>query len=77
MTRTVPQLMERMAAKRATDKDLAKRAGVHPTTVQKARRGYPVRSSLADCIEEALSRFSFGYPRKYQKHGRPLYAATP
>lgn len=74
MTRTIPGLMERMAEKQATDKDLARRAGVHPTTVQKARRGQAVRSLLADCIDEALNRFSFGYPRRYKKHGGPLYA---
>lgn len=73
MTRIIPNLFKKMVAKQATDKDLARRAGVNYTTVAKARRGHPVRSTLADYIEEALARFEFSYPRKYQKHGNPLY----
>lgn len=76
MVRIIPNLLARMIAKQATDKDLAKRAGVHYTTVAFARRGHPVRSGLADCIEEALDKFAYQYPRKYRKYGSPLYTST-
>lgn len=63
--RVIENLTARMVEKQAGSHILARRAGVHPTTIWYCRKGKAVRKFTADCIEEALERFEYKYDSDY------------
>ena len=64
----VENLRGRMFEKQAGLTALAKRAGVDRRTVYLCRKGRPVRTFTAECIEQALERFSFGWRSEAQRN---------
>lgn len=63
--RVIENLKVRMLEKQAGCNTLARRAGVHPTTIWYCRKGKAVRKFTADCIEQALEQFEYKYCSDY------------
>lgn len=64
---TFPGLSKLMKKKEATNEALAYHAGVSRKTVERLRKGTPVKLHLAECIKEALETKYFSYQKRGPK----------
>jgi len=67
----IEDLDKRMRLAQATNEALSEKSGVCLGTIQKARNGEPILSTLASFVEEALDKYQY----KYTKRGRKPYGA--
>ena len=65
--KSIPRLKERMQAKCASMKALAEKAGVCPSTVERARSGRQIHELQADLIVQALENHTFEYVKVGRK----------